>query len=55
MDRLARNLDDLRRIVPGLTERGVHVRFGKGEPDLYRGRFTHVALASECHGSVRTV
>jgi DNA invertase Pin-like site-specific DNA recombinase len=24
MDRLARNLDDLRRIVLGLTERGVH-------------------------------
>ena len=29
MDRLARNLDDLRKIVLGLTERGVHVRFGK--------------------------
>jgi DNA invertase Pin-like site-specific DNA recombinase len=25
MDRLARNLDDLRRIVLGLTERGVHI------------------------------
>jgi DNA invertase Pin-like site-specific DNA recombinase len=29
MDRLARNLDDLRRIVLGLTERGVHVVFVK--------------------------
>ncbi len=29
MDRLARNLDDLRKIVLGLTERGVHVRFEK--------------------------
>lgn len=29
MDRLARNLDDLRKIVPGLTDRGVHVRFEK--------------------------
>ena len=29
MDRLARNLDDLRQIVLGLTERGVHVRFEK--------------------------
>ena len=29
MDRLARNLDDLRRIVMGLTERGVHVIFVK--------------------------
>ena len=27
MDRLARNLDDLRRIVLGLTERGVHIVF----------------------------
>src|ERR1700710_1465868 len=29
MDRLARNLDDLRRIVLGLTERRVHVAFVK--------------------------
>ena len=29
MDRLARNLDDLRKIVLGLTERGIHVRFEK--------------------------
>ena len=29
MDRLARNLDDLRRIAPGLTKRGVHVEFVK--------------------------
>ncbi|WP_281046993.1 recombinase family protein [Terriglobus saanensis] len=29
MDRLARNLDDLRKIVLGLTERGVHVSFVK--------------------------
>jgi DNA invertase Pin-like site-specific DNA recombinase len=29
MDRLARNLDDLRKLVLGLTERGVHVRFEK--------------------------
>ena len=29
MDRLARNLDDLRRIVAGLTERGVQVHFVK--------------------------
>ncbi|WP_454172858.1 recombinase family protein [Microbacterium maritypicum] len=27
MDRLARNLDDLRRLVKGLTERGVRVHF----------------------------
>src|SRR5258705_9115137 len=29
MDRLARNLDDLRRIVLGLMERGVHIVFVK--------------------------
>ena len=29
MDRLARNLDDLRRIVQGLTKRGVRVEFVK--------------------------
>jgi len=29
MDRLARNLDDLRRIVLGLTAKGVHVQFLK--------------------------
>ena len=29
MDRLARNLDELRRIVLGLTERGVHIVFVK--------------------------
>jgi hypothetical protein len=40
MDRLARNLDDLRRIVLGLTERGVHwgaprfLRFGELDDDF---------------------
>ncbi len=29
MDRLARNLDDLRKVVLGFTDRGVHVRFEK--------------------------
>ncbi|MNP56233.1 putative DNA-invertase from lambdoid prophage Rac [compost metagenome] len=29
MDRLARNLDDLRRLVQGLTQRGVRVEFIK--------------------------
>ncbi len=29
MDRLARNLDDLRKIVLGLTGKGVHVQFAK--------------------------
>ena len=29
MDRLGRNLDDLRKLVLGLTERGVQVQFLK--------------------------
>jgi DNA invertase Pin-like site-specific DNA recombinase len=29
MDKLARSVDDLRRIVLGRTERGVHVKFVK--------------------------
>lgn len=29
MDRLARNLDDLRRIVQSLTQRGIHIEFIK--------------------------
>ena len=29
MDRLGRNLDDLRKVVLGLTERSIHVRFVK--------------------------
>ena len=29
MDRLGRNLDDLRRLVIGMTERGIHVEFVK--------------------------
>src|SRR5713226_1595178 len=36
MDRLARNLDDLRRIVLRLTERGHPCRLCKGKPDLHR-------------------
>lgn len=35
MDRLARNLDDLRRMVLDLTKKGVHVRFVK---EKFRGR-----------------
>ena len=37
MDRLARNLDDLRKVVLGFTERGIHVRFEK-ENLTFRGR-----------------
>jgi DNA invertase Pin-like site-specific DNA recombinase len=50
MDRLARNLDDLRRIVLGLTERDVHIVFVKEKPDLHRGGFAHVESVAECDG-----
>jgi DNA invertase Pin-like site-specific DNA recombinase len=36
MDRLARNLDDLRALVEGLTRKGLRVEFVKREPGLYR-------------------
>jgi DNA invertase Pin-like site-specific DNA recombinase len=39
MDRLARNLDDLRRIVTELTARGVHIQFMK-EGMLFTGEDT---------------
>ena len=38
MDRLARNLDDLRLIVQKLTKRGVRIEFVKGKSDLHRQR-----------------
>ena len=52
MDRLARNLDDLRRIVLGLTERGVHIVFVKENLTFHRRGFTHVESVAECHGVV---
>ena len=51
MDCLARNLDDLRKIVLGLTERGVHVRFEK-ENLTHWGGLTHVAFVAERHGCI---
>lgn len=36
MDRLARNLDDLRALVQGLTREGVRVEFVKRDPGLHR-------------------
>jgi hypothetical protein len=53
MDRLARNLDDLLKVVLAFTERGMHVR--EGEPDLYRRGLAAVASAVKCYGSFRTV
>ena len=55
MDRLARNLDDLRKVVLGFTDRGVHVRFEKENLNLYRGRLAHIAPAPERNGSVRPI
>lgn len=42
MDRLARNLDDLRRIVRDLTGRGVRVRFVK-EGQTFTGEDSHIS------------
>jgi DNA invertase Pin-like site-specific DNA recombinase len=42
MDRLARNLDDLRRIVQGLTQRGVRIEFVK-EQMLFTGEDSPMA------------
>jgi DNA invertase Pin-like site-specific DNA recombinase len=47
MDRLARNLDDLRRLVFDLTKMGVHVRFVKEN----LRRLTHGQLAALLTGS----
>ncbi|EFE9971667.1 recombinase family protein [Escherichia coli] len=44
MDRLARNLDDLRRIVQGLTQRGVRMEFVK-EGLKFTGEGTVAKLA----------
>jgi hypothetical protein len=55
MDRLARNLDDLRRIVLGLTERGIPYRLCEGKPDLHRRGFAHVEFDAERHGGLRSV
>lgn len=66
MDRLARNLDDLRRIVQTLTQRGVHIEFVKehlsfywrrlsdGEPDaLGDGRVRRVRARPDPRASAR--
>jgi DNA invertase Pin-like site-specific DNA recombinase len=42
MDRLARNLDDLRRVVRELTSQGVHVQFVK-EQLMFTGEDTAMA------------
>ena len=47
MDRLARNLDDLRQLLLGFTDRGVHVRFEK-EKLTFRGEdspMSHLLLS----------
>jgi len=55
MDRLARNLDDLRAIVRVLTARGVRVEFVKGTAHLHRRRLPDGQPAAFGHGRVRRV
>src|ERR1035437_8271432 len=52
MDRLARNLDDLRRLVTGLTKRGIRVEFVK-ESLTFTGR--QCQLFRLTRGEVRNV
>jgi hypothetical protein len=65
MDRLGRNLDDLRKLLLGLTERGVQVQFGK-ESLIFTGEDSPMAnlllsvmgafalsLNANCSGSVK--
>ncbi len=47
MDRLARNLDDLRRIVQGLTQRGVRMEFVK-EGVIFKRRLHQLIGRNGC-------
>src|SRR6266550_4046547 len=55
MDRLARDLDDLRRIVLGLTERGVHIVFVKENLTFTGEDSPIVESVARCHGGVCSV
>lgn len=50
MDRIGRNLDDLRKLVLDLTGRGVHIRFIK-ESGVYRRGFFHANLLPSFMGA----
>ena len=53
MDRLARNLDDLRRLVQGLTQRGVRIEFLK-EHLTFTGESSPVKVRLSLTNSMRT-
>ena len=55
MDRLARNLDDLRKLVFELTGRGVHGSVHQGVASLHARRQRDVEAVAECHGRLRGV
>jgi DNA invertase Pin-like site-specific DNA recombinase len=55
MDRLGRNLDDLRKVALGLTERGIHVGFVKENLKFTGANSPMVNPATECHGSLRVI
>ena len=55
MDRLSRNLDDLRKMVLGLTSRGVHVQFIK-ESLTFTGEDSPIAnLLLSVKGALRSL
>jgi DNA invertase Pin-like site-specific DNA recombinase len=51
MDRLARNLDDLRKLVQGLTKRGIRIEFEK-ESLSFSGRTSDGQSDALGHGCV---
>jgi DNA invertase Pin-like site-specific DNA recombinase len=52
MDRLARNLDDLRRIVQTLTGKDVRIEVCQRTALLYGRRLTHGKPHVICHGGI---
>ena len=55
MDRVVRNLNDLRRAVPDLTQRGIRVQFIKEWLTFYGRRHTDDEFADESDGVVRAI
>ena len=52
MDRLARNLDDHRGIIKGLTDKGCGCPVHQREYDLHRGVLTYGSAYAVCHGGL---
>ena len=55
IDRLARNLDDLRRMVLGSDGAECPYRLCEAELDFHWRGFTHVESVGQCHGGICSV